>query len=260
MVNFSNDKSYDGLRSIFRERKYFVASLGEIGYKSVNTWEEAGILLENTEKREGGKWRKFDLMELCWFRIIHELRGVGIGLEKLKKIKTSLFYSFGHSDGKSLESKNLIEFFIAEVLDKKDVILVVSPDGRSTMILEEDYISSQLKFLLPTTLITLSLNRLLGNLFNTPDLYSKNTLYFPFKENSKEYDLLTRVLSDKEIKEIKLKIKDNKIRKIDYVSSIENPENIFESLRKMLKENPDQDFQIKQNKGKVSYLERVEKS
>ena len=260
LESFANDKSYDGLRCIFRERKYFVASLGDIGYKSVNTWEEAGILLENIDKREGGKWRKFDLVELCWFRIIHELRSVGVGLDKLKKIKLSLFYSFGHSAHKPLENKNLAEFFMAEVLDKRDVILVIAPDGRSTLLLEEDYILSQLNFSLPSTLITLSLNRLLGNVFGNPELYRKNNIYYPLKENSRDTDLLMRISSDENLKEVKIDLKNKKIDRIYYKKHKDSVGNIRQILRDFEKDGGSGDLIFKKQNGKFVAVEQTDKT
>ena len=260
LEKFSNDKAYDGLRSIFREKKYFVASLGGIGYKSINTWEEAGILLEDKEDREGGKWRKFDLVELAWFRIIHELRSVGVGLNQLAKVKNSLFYQFGRKRSKPVESKNLLDFFMAEVLDKKDVILVVSPDGRSSMLLEEDYILSQLKLSLPNTLVTLSLNRLLGDIFNNPELYVKNNIYYPLKENSRDTDLLMRISTDKNLKEVKIDLKNRKISRIYYKEHKDDVRDVRKIVRDFEQSGGNGDLILKKQDGKFVAVEQTDKT
>lgn len=260
LEKFANEKGYDGLRSIFREKKYFVASLGGIGYKSINTWEEAGLLLEDKEDREGGKWRKFDLVELTWFRIIHELRSVGVGLNQLAKVKTSLFYQFGNKDKKAVESKNLLDFFMAEVLDKKDVVLVVAPDGRSSMLLEEDYILSQLKSLLPSTLITLSLNRLLGDIFNNPELYVKNNIYYPLKENSRDTDLLMRISTDKDLKEVKIDLKNKKISRIYYKKHKDDVPDVRKIVRDFEQSGGNGDLILKKQDGKFVAVEQTDKT
>jgi len=55
--------------------------------KLLFTWYKQGLM----PFKRNEKWSRFSFIECCWLRFIIELRSVGIGLEKIKKIKESLF-------------------------------------------------------------------------------------------------------------------------------------------------------------------------
>lgn len=66
----------------------------DLDRKSLYHWKKHGLLpLSGTPKTRGKNktWGRFSFIELCWLKMLIELRTIGIGLDKLQKIK-SLFF------------------------------------------------------------------------------------------------------------------------------------------------------------------------
>ncbi len=66
----------------------------DLDRKTLYHWKKIGLLpFTGSPKKEEGKktWGRFSFIELCWLRMLIDLREVGIGLEKLQKIKQQFF-------------------------------------------------------------------------------------------------------------------------------------------------------------------------
>lgn len=68
-------------------RKFYIGDIG-INRKTLKDWE-ASALLPYTYKEDG--WRKFSFVEWVWLQCIIEFRKLGISIEKIKTVKTTLF-------------------------------------------------------------------------------------------------------------------------------------------------------------------------
>jgi hypothetical protein len=79
----------------------------ELDRKTLYSWKKAG-LLPYSKLNAGGKdktWGRFSFIELCWIKMLLEMRSVGIGLEKLEVIKNQFF------------PKNFIELFFSSPIE-----------------------------------------------------------------------------------------------------------------------------------------------
>ena len=69
------------------------AGLG-LDRKTLYSWKKHGLLPFSGYPSKGGKgkaWGRFSFIELCWLKLLIELRQVGIGLDKLTEIKVFFF-------------------------------------------------------------------------------------------------------------------------------------------------------------------------
>jgi hypothetical protein len=85
----------------------------DLDRKSLYHWKKVGLLPFSVTPQKRGEnktWGRFSFIELCWLRMLIDLRGVGISLEKLQKIKELLF------------PDNFIDTFFSKPVDDIDSI------------------------------------------------------------------------------------------------------------------------------------------
>lgn len=239
---------YDKLRTIFREKRHSIAQTSTT-YRIINHWSEIGLINKNTQ--QGSGWRKFSLIDLIWIYILKDLREYGMPLEALKHTKESLFHL-----GKK-ENTVHFELFLSLAFLKKKVLLVVASDGEAGVMLEEEY-NGQYQPDLPRTHLVLDLNDILAAILKKPDLKYSNELTLTL--DSKESALLNKIRFEDNIREVNLKVNNNKIGKVNYKANLENPEHLTSILADLQKQkDKDRDITIKQKDGKFVLLEIVEK-
>lgn len=113
------DKTYNERVPRFRDSVRPIKVTGQ-SYRAINNWESNG-LLENARPQKSG-WRRFNLKDLVWIRIISDLRSFGYPLKKLKLVKDRLWMA---EEGKESLLDQLILSFTK--LDYK--LLLVYPNG-----------------------------------------------------------------------------------------------------------------------------------
>jgi hypothetical protein len=97
-------------------------SISEVGIEGIDSkilyvWKKQGLLPfyeENSEKRI---WWRFSFIEICWLKVLVELRKVGIGMQKLQEL-TEYFYS-----------KHFIEEYVRNAMTNMDSIAKFLPEG-----------------------------------------------------------------------------------------------------------------------------------
>lgn len=76
----------------FSSRDLSVSDMGieEFDRKLLYVWKSKGLLphqlSEKKENDEKNLWAKFSFIEVCWIKMLVELRSVGIGMKKLKEV------------------------------------------------------------------------------------------------------------------------------------------------------------------------------
>jgi len=60
--------------------------VGGIDSKILWVWKNKGLLPHHVEKKDKRIWGKFSFIEVCWLKLLVELRSVGVGVEKLKEV------------------------------------------------------------------------------------------------------------------------------------------------------------------------------
>lgn len=68
------------------ERKFTIKDLG-VNYRWLNHWQTKGLLFGSYDEY---KWKKFNLQEYVWIKIIHKLREFNMDLETVTKVKMVL--------------------------------------------------------------------------------------------------------------------------------------------------------------------------
>jgi DNA-binding transcriptional MerR regulator len=105
------------LQEKIKERNFTVKDLG-VDYRWIDHWYAKGLLIGNYEER---KWRKFNLVEFVWLKMIIKMRAFNIGLETIKSVKDLLDFDFTVEDlMKNTE------------IDLMGIIPKFAPSGRET--------------------------------------------------------------------------------------------------------------------------------
>ena len=161
---------YFGAKNLLKaiELSEYIAEVGVfdvrntgVTYKTVNHWDSQNLLVSRRTKES--KWRKFSFVDFVWLKIVEQLRGIGISIPLLQKVKQEIFHEIttdeiykifkedtrlinqlpegGQKDqlkaylgsGKSLNSTasaTVLQFLICEtIFDKVPISLVVFNDG-----------------------------------------------------------------------------------------------------------------------------------
>lgn len=238
------------VRQYLGNKKYKVSDTNET-YRVINSWSDSGLLLN--ENGRDNSWRKFSLTDMIWLQILKELRELGLGLDKLRNLKESLFKK---------ESTLLFEFFIAQTISKKDIVLIITKNGDGSFIRESEYHNFQIITPTPTTFIVVSMNKVYADVTNKPELKKKNE-DVPVSINSREREIINKIALENDLKEVVIKPKNGKINRVEFKTAIQNPEEAISEIRKALKDNSKgkrKTLSVIQEEGKVVLIERVDKT
>jgi DNA-binding transcriptional MerR regulator len=235
------------IRTYLGNKKYKVSDTNET-YRVINSWSDSGLLLGEDDRKNG--WRKFSLTDMVWLQILKELRELGLGLDKLRDLKGSLF-----KEDRTL----LFEFFIAQTIGKKDIVLIVTKNGDGSFIRETEYHNFQIITPTPTTFIVVSLNKIVAEVTGKPELKEKNEST-PILINDREREIINKIAFENDLKEIVIKPKDGKINRVEFKTEKINPEQVIAEITKALKDGKRKELIIKQEDGKVVIMGRVDKT
>ena len=98
---------FKNLRDSYLIAKPFSLEDTGITHRELIHWDEKGLLFS---KSEINKWRRFNLIELTWIRIISKLRKLNVGLKTLTAIKQQLFNEFSLAElGAKLNKEEIIK-------------------------------------------------------------------------------------------------------------------------------------------------------
>lgn len=243
-------EKFSPIREIIRKRKVSMSSTSQ-SYRIINHWEEKDILLKQKGRNSG--WRKFSLIDILWIGIIGDLRKIGLPLDKIKNIKKCIFHR--REDGK--EDTLYFELFIGRMFIKDNVLLVITPKGEADLCLDTEYINSQLINPLPSPHIVIRLNEIFSRSIKKPELsYNTSLVISP---NEKETDLLFSIMTEEDLGEVRIIVKDRKINRINYVKRTQYPEKVTEYITKAIKNKERKEFLLKIENGKVAFLEDIDK-
>jgi DNA-binding transcriptional MerR regulator len=248
--NFISDEKYQTVRNLLAESKYTVSKTDE-SYRTVNSWSEAGLLIEAKDRENG--WRKFSVIDLCWLRTIKELRKLGFSLDKISTLKDCLFNSI-YAEKK--DDTSLFEFFVAN-LHRYDVYLVVTNEGKGMLCFSQEYMATQIGLPLPTTHIIINVNKLYAEVTNNPK-YNKVVNPSVILDR-KQLEMVEKIMTE-DVSEVKLKIKDNKVVRVSYETLINNPDNTIEHIRKLLNEGGLREITIFQEGKRGHQIKQVDKT
>lgn len=246
---------YEIHKTEFNRKLYRVADATG-SYRNINHWEKNGLLLDNPERGEG--WRIFSLTELCWLEIVDELRGVNLGLQEIKKLKDGIFKELS-SDGVT-DDTSFFNFCLSNVILQNDMLLVVDKIGRGTIIIEAEYLRSQMsedRPPLPPTIITINLNKIYATIVGEGKLKQKNQYLFPL--SPKEIEILANISFKKGLSDVNIKVREKEISRINFVTKEQNPDEILSKIKTELHNGENKTLTINIQDGKVVSYEQVDK-
>lgn len=244
-------EDFSRIRADTRKRRVSISSTSQ-SYRVINHWSQGGLLLK--QKGRGSGWRKFSLIDILWIGVIGDLRKLGYPLDKIKNVKESLF----HRTEDEREDTLYFELFIGRMVVKDNVLLVITPEGEADLCLDREYINSQFFGPLPSPHIVIRLNEIFSRSVKKPELsYNTNFVVSP---SDKETNLLYSIMAEKDLKEVRISVKDQKMDRIDYVKKTQNPEKVLPYVSKALKEGGRKELLLKIEDGKAVLLEQVDKT
>jgi len=108
-------------RKLLNEKKYLVGDT-EINYRTMNYWAKNKILPDGVINNG---WKKFNLCELVWLKIVEKMREFGMDLNKIAESN----YWIMQWDSKK-DNYTWFEFYLSlALLSRLDPYVIVLPDG-----------------------------------------------------------------------------------------------------------------------------------
>lgn len=85
------ENNIDGFFELFGNimSPQFTISDAQVEHRTILHWEKEGLI--ESDKSENGGWRRYSFSAYVWLRLIKEMRGFGVPIAVLKKVKAELF-------------------------------------------------------------------------------------------------------------------------------------------------------------------------
>ena len=231
-----------------RLKRYRVADT-DISYRTINHWEEMGLLFNEKDREEG--WRKFNIVELVWLQIIRELRDYGMSIDAIKKVKEAV--TFPDKKYPLL----LLEIYISAFAKNKDAFLIVAKDGLSGLGISEEIEITQQFHPFPKSYITISINALFEKIQTGKDVVMKQSFLAPIDD---DVNKILHAVMFENATEVKMTTRDRKINKIEIKKEHMNPEQAFQILRKLTKDGKRKRISLEVQNNKIIAIEEIEKT
>ena len=219
--------------------KQFTVQVLDISRRLVSHWQEEQLI----EFYHGEGWRKFSITEVLWIDIIATLRAFGMSNGHIREVKTQLFKS-GQPKMKVLEKA------IFDVLIHQTPIYLAIDRQRNLQVLNDLEYINLLKEKEGVHLITLSMNKIVGDnfnqLFSTPKFNAMLGL-------SKQEQVLMEMVRNKQYTSLTIKKKNGALDRIEGTERMDTEKRIFELLRG----GKFQDIVLKQENGKIVCVNRT---
>jgi DNA-binding transcriptional MerR regulator len=216
------DEENSKLHKLIREKRYTVKDT-DISSRVINHWDDKGLLPDGVQVEEE-KWRKFSFVEIVWLEVVKTLRGFGLSLDAIKKVKDQIL-SWNVQEG----TYTWFEYYVIKSASSPlDGYLVLSPEDKSSLIFSRHMESSKSVFG-SRTLLLVSLKKMVSNLkVSTVEPESLISL------SEDEVQLLGEV-RDPKVSAVSLKMKDGKLKNLISSEIVSGDE--LGSIKKELEEN-----------------------
>lgn len=198
-ADYWQNKQLEKLRAQLNKREMTVKDLGAINYRTINHWDEMGLLPDGAE-RKGDGWRKFTRLELVWLHVLASLREYGVPLETAVQVKKDVL----KWDAKK-QQYPLFEFYVARAFGTNDdVYVAVFPDDSGDIAILDEIVAVGSKHM-----VLISIKNILSNV-GYPVPAPKGL----FALSEAELELLASIRI-KNNAEIKVALTDNQIKEIE---------------------------------------------
>jgi len=138
----------------------------KLSSRVLNHWYDVGILKDDRPNGKG--WKKFSISELIWIHIVIKLRGFGLDLARIKKVKEEIDI---YNSPKDMSQCPLLDFHIFLAMSSSiPVKLIVFESGEANVVRQiEIDIANQLGCL-TEDFISIDLNKLVQKFFKKKSL------------------------------------------------------------------------------------------
>lgn len=222
------------------------ASDTEETYRTLNYWDEQGLLLSD---RESDTWRQFSALDVVWIKILKATKQYGMKNEQLLKLKEDL--GFIHDERGYVE----FEFWMWFALAGKECVVIVMPDGRGSIATPQDVEITHKAYGLGESFLTINFKQIVLSVLKG-DIDTKGRKKAPLVDlQGKEYELVATLRED-EIDEATAFKRDGKIERLEWKVVQKNPEMLLPWLSERIKKNGNQTFTVKQQDGKILFVEQ----
>lgn len=245
IFNYLESETAKPYRRFLSEKRFSSKELGE-SYRVINHWTDLGLLPDDRD--DDAKWRKFSIVDIVWTLIIKELRQFGLPLDKIRKARSDLFEIPFASDWPEFE----LEFHIFLTMIKRDVHLLVMPDGFATLLSNQDAPLQEVlqNIKSANSMIVISLNKIMAKVFPNKDFKP----FFPLLREltQDEFELLSFIRFNNFI-EVLVKLDNGKIQRFDG----KKRESLEGDLLDLIYKNKYQKVTIVQAEGNTIAIERT---
>lgn len=145
----------------------------KLSSRVLNHWYDVGILKDDRPNGKG--WKKFSVSELIWIHIVIKLRGFGLDLARIKKVKEEIEI---YNSSKDMSQCPLLDFHIFLAMSSSiPVKLIVFESGEANVVRQiEIDIANQLGSI-TEDFISIDLNKLVQKFFKKKKLSTDNLGY-----------------------------------------------------------------------------------
>ncbi len=238
-----SDKFYD----LISKPRFRVKETEET-YRTINYWDENGLLLGKRDVAD--TWRQFGIIDVIWLRILQSLKQYGMQNESLLTLKEYLFRTHD-AKGRFLH----FAFWMHVALNQNEVSLVVLADGRGDIATPQEVEKQRIFNNLGNSHIEIDFRNIVLSVINPKNKEGKLPTNLMRKLEKEESELL-HTLSQEDVSSVTAHLKEGKIDRIEWKQIEANPELLFDMLRKKIKQSPNQTITIKQQDGKVLFVEQ----
>jgi hypothetical protein len=179
----------------------------KLSSRVLNHWYEAGIL--DDDRPNGKGWKKFSISELIWIQIVIKLRGFGLDLVRIKKVKQEI--NLYHSS-ENISKCPLLDFYIIlSTITSSPIKFIVFESGEATVTRQIDIDIANASGLLQEDFISIDMNKLVSKFHIGKNIKTDYLGYsdIPKSPIQKKIEESLRV---EDIQSVTIRVKDN-----DYV-------------------------------------------
>lgn len=176
----------------------------KLSSRVLNHWYEAGIL--DDDRPNGKGWKKFSISELIWIQIVIKLRGFGLDLVRIKKVKQEI--NLYHSS-ENISKCPLLDFYIIlSTITPSPIKFIVFESGEATITRQIDIDIANASGLLLEDFISIDMNKLVSKFHIVKNIKTDYLGYsdIPKSPIQKKIEESLRV---EDIQSVTIRVKDN---------------------------------------------------
>ena len=176
----------------------------KLSSRVLNHWYDVGILEDDRPNGKG--WKKFSISELIWIRIVIKLRGFGLDLARIKKVKEEIDIYTSSND---ISQCPLLDFHIFLAMSSSiPVKFIVFESGEANVVRQIQIDLANHSGSLTEDFISIDLNKLVQTFFKTKKLSTDYLGYSDIPKSPLVKDV-EKSLSTDDIQGVTIRVKGN---------------------------------------------------